>query len=132
MQRPVFLAALLILTALAPSAPLRAQSNDGLSIMQPDPYRPGVGQTYRSPSELNRMQQTPRLPSPSQRRTAPPPPIYVPQTGAVLPNMPTISGSGPRGAETSQDRAVRCAHQAGAYGDAAGDRNAYLGSCVTQ
>jgi hypothetical protein len=60
-----------------------------------------------------------------------PPPIVVPQTGRVLPNLPTI-GSGPGGAETSQDRAVRCSNQAGIYGPAAGDRNAYVGGCINQ
>ena len=61
-----------------------------------------------------------------------PPPLYVPQTGRVLPNLPSVSGSGPNGAETSQDRAFRCAHQAGVYGPAAGDRSAYIGSCINQ
>ena len=61
-----------------------------------------------------------------------PPPIVVPQTGRSLPNLPTISGSGRGGAETSQDRAARCAHQAGVYGQAAGDRNAYVGTCINQ
>jgi len=62
-----------------------------------------------------------------------PPSMYVPQTGMVLPNLPTIAGSGPNGSETSQDRAIRCAHQAGVYGPAmSGDRNAYVGSCVNQ
>ncbi len=61
-----------------------------------------------------------------------PPPLYVPQTGRVLPNLPSVSGAGPNGAETSQDRAVRCAHQAGVYGPAAGDRTAYIGSCINQ
>ena len=36
------------------------------------------------------------------------------------------------GVETYQDRAARCAHQAGVYGQAAGDRNAYIGSCINQ
>ena len=38
----------------------------------------------------------------------------------------------PRGSETYQDRAARCAHQAGVYGQAAGDRNAYIGGCINQ
>ena len=50
--------------------------------------------------------------------------FIVPQTGRTLPNLPSVSGAGPNGAETSQDRAARCAHQAGVYGQAAGDRNA--------
>jgi len=61
-----------------------------------------------------------------------PPSIYVPETGRTLPNLPTVSGSGPGGAETYQDRAARCVHQAGVYGQAAGDRNAYIGSCINQ
>ena len=56
----------------------------------------------------------------------------VPETGRVLPNLPTVSGSGADGAETSQDRAVRCAHQAGVYGQAAGNPSAYIGSCINQ
>jgi len=57
-----------------------------------------------------------------------PPSMYVPQTGQVLPNLP-----GPGGSETSQDRALRCAHQAGVYGPGqTGDRNAYIGSCINQ
>jgi hypothetical protein len=60
-----------------------------------------------------------------------PPPIYVPETGRALPNLQAI-GSGPGGAETSQDRAARCAHQAGVYGDSAGNRNAYVGNCINQ
>ena len=61
-----------------------------------------------------------------------PPPILVPETGRVLPNLPAISPSGPNGTETFQDRAARCAHQAGVYGDAAGNRNAYIGTCINQ
>jgi hypothetical protein len=68
----------------------------------------------------------------TSRPAAVPPPLYVPQTGQLLPNLPTVSGSGPGGGETSQDRAARCAHQAGVYGQAAGDRNAYIGSCINQ
>jgi hypothetical protein len=73
-------------------------------------------------------------PAPSVVTNPPPvpPPIHVPETGRALPNLPTISGSGPRGTETYQDRATRCSHQAGVYGPAAGNRNAYVGSCVTQ
>jgi len=62
-----------------------------------------------------------------------PPAMAVPQTGMVLPNLPAVGGAGPGGSETSQDRAVRCAHQAGLYGPAqTGDRNAYVGGCINQ
>jgi len=36
------------------------------------------------------------------------------------------------GVETYQDRAARCAHQAGVFGQAVGDRNAYVDSCINQ
>ena len=76
------------------------------------------------------------LPVPHQEVVTPrpqlPPPLYVPQTGRTLPNLPA-TGAGPGGAETSQDRAARCAHQAGVYGpNATGNPGAYIGSCVNQ
>jgi len=44
-----------------------------------------------------------------------------------------MAPSGPGGTETFQDRAARCAHQAGVYGPSAtGDRNAYIGGCINQ
>ena len=58
------------------------------------------------------------LPMPHRQVVAPPsavpPPLYVPQTGRALPNLPNPAPSGPRGQETFQDRAARCTHQAGA------------------
>jgi hypothetical protein len=60
-----------------------------------------------------------------------PPPLVAPN-GQVLPNMPSIIGAGPNGTETYQDRAVRCAHQAGVYGGATGNPSAYVGSCINQ
>jgi hypothetical protein len=117
---------------LAVAAVAHAQS-DGLTIMRPEPNEPWLAPKYRSPPDLNK-----RLPQPlppidqPQARAAPPPAMVVPQTGAVLPNMPAISPSGPGGRETTQDRAVRCMHQSGAYGAAAGDPNAYVGGCVNQ
>jgi hypothetical protein len=61
-----------------------------------------------------------------------PPPLYVPQTGRALPNLPNPAPSGPHGQETFQDRAARCAHQAGAYGQAAGNTTVYINSCINQ
>jgi hypothetical protein len=114
MVRWVLLTGLLVLTAIASATPSYAQSqgladDDRTTIMRPE-----------------------RIPEPGPRTTTVPPPLYVPQTGQVLPNMPTISGAGPRGAETSQDRAVRCANQAGVYGAAAGNPSGYVNSCINQ
>lgn len=61
-----------------------------------------------------------------------PPPMVVPETGRVLPNLPPAVGSGPGGRETFQDRAARCAHQAGVYGQAAGNPSSYINSCINQ
>ena len=62
--------------------------------------------------------------------TTVPPPLFVPQTGQTLQNLPTLSGSGPGGAETFQDRAARCAHEAGVSGQATTGN--VIGSCVNQ
>jgi hypothetical protein len=43
-----------------------------------------------------------------------------------------LPGAGPGGAETGQDRALRCGHQAGVYGEQAGNREAYVGGCINQ
>ena len=117
------LVALLALLLSAPSA--QAQSGDDrYTIMQPEPW---LAPKYRSPRGAPERKASPS-PAPQHRATVPPP-ILVPETGRLLPNMPALPGSR---AETYQDRALRCAHQAGAYGDAAGDRTAYIGACINQ
>ena len=65
-------------------------------------------------------------------RAAVPPPLLVPETGRLLPNLPSVSGAGPNGTETFQDRSARCAHQAGVYGAGAGDQGSYIRSCINQ
>jgi hypothetical protein len=131
MIRKVLLTSLLMLTAVVSAAPSHAQSEDDrYTIMRPEPWLPPK---YKSPRGTQQRPITPqRIPEPQMRTTTVPPPLYVPQTGQVLPNLPTINGAGPRGAETSQDRAVRCAHQSGVYGANAGDPNAYVNSCINQ
>lgn len=111
----------------------RAQSdNDRYSIMRPEKPEPWLAPKYKSPRGTRQNVVIPRskiVPPPS---AAVPPPIINPQTGRALPNLPTVSGARPGGRETAQDRAARCAHQAGVYGQAAGDRNAYIGTCINQ
>ena len=119
--------------------PAHSQSDDErYSIMQPEkgakPARPEpwLAPKYKSPRGTRQHVTIPRpAPAPQPRATVPPP-LYVPQTGQMLPNLPAVAPSGPGGWETTQDRAARCAHQAGVYGQAAGDRNAYIGSCINQ
>ena len=137
----------MLLLAVAPAAPAFAQqSGSGYSIMQddysimapekgsrPSTPEPWLAPKYKSPRGTVKKAVIPRSKIVPQPQAVTPPPLYVPQTGRTLPNLPTISGSGRGGAETFQDRAARCAHQAGVYGTTAtGDRNAYVGSCVNQ
>ena len=129
--------------ALNQIAPARAQNgpdimSDDYSIMRPEkgarPARPEpwLAPKYKSPRGTVKHVVIPRSKTIEPPQTTVPPPIVVPQTGQVIPNLPTVTGSGPKGAETFQDRAVRCTHQAGVYGQAVGDRNAYIGTCINQ
>ena len=125
---PRILVALLLWTVLAPSA--WAQSaDDPYTIMKPEPWLPPK---YQSPRGTKQHVDT-YAPAPAPPRApAVPPPVYVPETGRLLPNLPALPGAGQDRAEHPQDRAVRCAHQAGLYGEAAGNRAAYVGACVNQ
>lgn len=95
----------------------------------PSPWLPPTYQSPRGTVQTVRPVKPLRVP---RAGVAEPPPIVVPETGVALPNMRTVSPSGPGGRETYQDRAVRCAHQAGAYGTNAGDRGRYIGTCINQ
>lgn len=141
MRMPLTIALLATSVVFAGSA--RAQNgysilSDDYSIMRPEKGarpaqpEPWLAPKYKSPRGTVKHATIPRSEKLPQARTELPPPIVVPQTGRVLPNLPTAPGSGPGGRETFQDRAMRCAHQAGVYGQAAGDRNSYVGTCVNQ
>jgi hypothetical protein len=142
MVRQALLTVLLVLTAIVSATLSDAQSqgsadDDRYTIMRPETpepkYEPWLPPKYKSPRGTRQHVVRPqRIPEPEPRTTTVPPPLYVPQTGQVLPNMPTISGAGPRGTETSQDRAARCANQAGVYGAAAGNPSGYVNSCINQ
>jgi len=134
----------LFLSAL-PTAFARAQAGGDYNIMrdkysimvpekgarreQPEPW---LAPKYKSPRGTVKHVTTPKPTTVPFPTATVPPPIVVPQTGRVLPNLPTVPGAGPGGRETFQDRAARCAHQAGVYGQAAGDRGTYMGTCVNQ
>jgi hypothetical protein len=71
--------------------------------------------------------EVPRIKQPSRRANVPPS-YTAPGTGRTLPNLPSSPG-----AETTQDKSVRCAHQAGVYGpNLTGNPNAYIGGCINQ
>jgi hypothetical protein len=132
-MRPLLLAALIGLsTLLAPAALAQVQqqiSPPPYPITTPEPWLPPK---YQSPrGSTGHVVTPPPAPTP-QPRAGVPPSLYVPQTGQVLPSLPNPAPSGPHGRETYQDRAARCAHQAGVYGAQAGDRSTYIGSCINQ
>lgn len=145
---------LIVLLALAigmPAMPADARSDDDgtINIITPEKgtVEPGKDRPARK-RKIPRGSSNPVYPQPlpapqsltpappqqavTPRRPRVPPPIMVPETGRILPNLPPTRGAGPGGAETFQDRAARCSHQAGIYGDAAGNRNAYVGNCINQ
>ncbi len=130
---------LIVVLAFAGIVPAHAQSDDDrYTIMRPEkgakPAKPEpwLAPKYKSPKGTGEHVPLPRPATVPQVRRPVPPSIYVPETGRTLPNLPAASGAGPGGAETHQDRAARCAHQAGVYGSATGDRNAYIGGCINQ
>ena len=120
----------------------------GETLSRPQPYKPpretAAPKGYEVKENTRRGSSNPVYPAPLPGPQAPlpvphieaaparpvtPPPLFVPETGRTLPNLP----AGPAAAETSQDRAVRCAHQAGVYGPTPPAIPArYIGSCINQ
>jgi hypothetical protein len=137
---------LLALALAAPALAAEPQSDGGtINIMKPEPAAPAKkksAKTHKARGSSNPVYPIPLpkpqgpLPVPHLQAVTPhrpkaPPPLYVPQTGRLLPNLPA-TGSGAGGAETFQDRAARCVHQSGVYGSLAGDRDSYIRSCINQ
>jgi hypothetical protein len=122
----------LIVLSFIASAAAGVLDDSSYSIMKPEPNPPGVVNRYKSPHGTKKHVTVPKR-APDKPRHIPqmPPPIISPQTGQALPSLPpAIPGSGVGGRETGQDRAMRCAHQAGMYGQTAGPN--YLGACINQ
>jgi hypothetical protein len=140
---PIIVAVIVVLSGAAPS---HGQfDGERYSIMKPEPGttgrtskskqdekpEPWLAPKYLSPRGTREHVRVPRpQPAPQLQGRKVPPDLYVPETGRTLQNLPSVTGRG--GRETSQDRAVRCAHQAGVYGPATGDRTRYINSCINQ
>jgi hypothetical protein len=128
-MRNVFAAGMIgLLLAAAAIAPAFAQVDyqGRYNIMRPEP---GVPPKYKSPRGSTEHVVIPPSMQVPLSQTVVMPPLVIPQTGQVVPNQPLLAPSGPRGTETYQDRAMRCATQAGTYG---GDRTAFVGTCINQ
>src|SRR5262245_52335436 len=87
---------------------------------------PRLAPKYKSPSGTEQQVRIPQSKIVNPPRARGSGSVYVPQTGQTFQNLPTPG----RGTETSQDRATRCTHQAGVYGQTGGARGAYMGSCL--
>jgi len=138
-------AIILVVLSVISTAPAHAQSTQNSDVLganygimvpekgyKPPRPEPWLAPKYKSPRGTVKRANIPKpkdVPFPNAQVPAD---LYVPQTGRVLPNLPTVSGSGRGGAETFQDRASRCAHQSGVYGQAAGNPASYMGTCVNQ
>jgi hypothetical protein len=149
----MYRAPIIILLALALAAPALAAepAADGgtISIMKPEPAATTKKKSTKTSTKTRKTRGSSNpvypIPLPGPQKLAPiprietakpgtktPPPLYVPQTGRLLPNLPA-TGSGAGGAESFQDRAARCVHQSGVYGpNATGDPGSYIRSCINQ
>jgi hypothetical protein len=97
-----------------------------LKVSKREQSEPRLAPKYKSPSGTEQQVRIPQSKIVNPPRASGSGSVYVPQTGQTFQNLPTPGG---RGTETSQDRATRCTHQAGVYGQTGGARGAYMGSC---
>lgn len=130
-------AALLFVVFTAPA--VAARGDGPYDIMKPERqghFEPWLAPKYKSPRGLNKPAKNhlsvPRTEPQPRTHVVTPPPIVVPETGRVLPNLPVTQGNGPGGRESFSDRAIRCTHQSGLYGPTAGDPGLYTRSCINQ
>jgi hypothetical protein len=93
---------------------------------KPKISEPWLAPKYKSPRGTVQDVRIPKSKTVSPQKTINPGSVFVPQTGRTFENLPTTSP----GRETFQDRAIRCTHQAGVYGQVGGNRGAYMGSCL--
>src|SRR5262245_2294783 len=94
---------------------------------QPEPW---LAPKYKSPRGTIQNVRIPKSKIVRPPNATDPGYVYVPQTGRTFQNLTSLPGYGPGGTETSQDRAIRCTHQAGVYGQVGANRGSYMGSCL--
>jgi transglutaminase/protease-like cytokinesis protein 3 len=97
-----------------------------LKVSKREQSEPRLAPKYKSPSGTEQQVRIPQSKIVNPPRASGSGSVYVPQTGQTFQNLPTPG----RGIETSQDRATRCTHQAGVYGQTGSARGAYMGSCL--
>ena len=144
MRKPSMVMLIVLSAALATSALAQAGNilSDNYSIMVPEKGlkqkvskqkvsrreqpEPWLAPKYKSPSGTVQKVRIPKSKIVNPPSATEPGYVYVPQTGRTFQNLPTPG----RGTETFQDRAARCTHQAGVYGQTGSARSAYMGSCL--
>jgi hypothetical protein len=99
-------------------------------VSKPDQPEPWLAPKYKSPRGTVQKVRIPKSKIVRPPGATDPGYVYVPQTGRTFQNLPSLPGSGPGGAHTFQDRAIRCTHQAGVYGQVGANRGSYMGSCL--
>jgi hypothetical protein len=135
MREPSMIMLIFLSTAVATPALAQTASilGDDYQIMVPEKGskrqqpEPWLAPKYQSPLGTVDNVRVPKSKIVRTQKSTDPGYVYVPQTGRTFQNLPTLPGSGPGGAETFQDRAIRCTHQAGVYGQFGGS---YMGSCL--
>ena len=143
MRKPSMIMLIVLSVALATPAPAQTGniSSDNYSIIVPEKGskqkvskqkvskqeqpEPWLAPKYKSPRGTVEKVRIPKSKIVSPPSATDPGYVYVPQTGRTFQNLPSLPGSGPGGTQTSQDRAIRCMHQAGVYGQGGN----YMGSC---
>ena len=129
----IFLSAALATPALAQTGSILGDDyqimvpEKGSKLEQPEPW---LAPKYQSPRGTVQMCVIPKSKIVRPPRATDPGYVYVSQTGQTFQNLPSLPGSGRGGAETFQDRAIRCTHQAGVYGQVGANRGTYIGSCL--
>jgi hypothetical protein len=99
-------------------------------VSKPEQPEPWLAPKYKSPRGTAQKVRIPKSKIVRPPSATDPGYVYVPQTGRTFQNLPSLPGSGPDGAQTFQDRAIRCTHQAGVYGQVGANRGTYIGSCL--
>ena len=97
---------------------------------KPEQPEPWLAPKYKSPRGTVQKVRIPKSKIVRPPSATGPGYVYVPQTGRTFQNLPSLPGSGPGGAQTFQDRAIRCTHQAGVYGQVGANRGSYMGGCL--
>jgi hypothetical protein len=99
-------------------------------VSKPEQPEPWLAPKYKSPRGTAQKVRIPKSKIVRPPSATDPGYVYVPQTGRTFQNLPSLPGSGPGGAQTFQDRAIRCTHQAGVYGQVGANRGSYMGGCL--